>query len=339
MGNLNLIDEVVKKNHRNLIISLIFLILMIILFSFLVTKERKDYQSATNMSSLVSNKEQKENIIAYLDIASAPYLFAETKVNNVSKSSKYYLVSDENNYLYIVYIPNKDYQKIKNFDYSEDNRIVGFTKIIPDEIKNLAIEAYNLSLGYKDLNEESFKENLGVIMLDLESLNTSYYPYYILIIIFFISFLIALFNYLINLYNNKKVLKNLSIEELQKIDIELYALKDNSYDKIKLYLTKNYIIDLSKKIVILKYEDIILTYKFEYRYSGLIVNKNIKLHTKEGKIYDICNTNQLRINQDEVIEEVISKIKYKNPDILIGNTLENKKIVKERLNLVKKTKN
>ena len=148
----------------------------------------------------------------------------------------------------------------------------------------------------------------------------------------FIFFFIFIIVYLSVYFKNRKIFKKFNKEELEHIGLELFQIKENNpYEKMKLYLLKDYVVDTSNGIVILKYQDIIWAYPYEYRYNGLLVNKNIKLYDKNKKVYDISNTKYHDKDRDKIINEVLNKIKDKNPEIILGFNRENKKLFKEKL--------
>lgn len=335
MKNLNSIqlESSIKKNKKVLIVSLLFLIVTLTLIFFGIKNEHKKLPKAINMSDLVDNLENKENIYAYIDVNTKPYLFAVYETDGIEDDNKFYLVMDSNNYLYIVYMTSSNFQKL-NIDSINENfiRVKGLTKKIDNEIKELAILSYNEEMGSEYLTKENFKDYVGLTYLDLEaSLNDSSL-YYIGSFFSFLVFLILIIIYLTIYLKTKRTLKKYSKEELNKISMELYGLKENNvYSKMSFYLLKDYIVDTSNGIIILKYKDIIWAYPYEYRYNDLIVNKSIKVYVKNNKVYDIANTKYFDKNKDEILEEILKKLKEKNSEIILGFNKENKKIVKEKL--------
>ena len=71
-------------------------------------------------------------------------LFAVYEIDGEEEELKYYLVMDNDNYLYIIYMKDSEYKKL-NVDSIETNpiKVKGLTKKIPNDIKELAIESYN----------------------------------------------------------------------------------------------------------------------------------------------------------------------------------------------------
>jgi len=335
MKNLNSIqmEKSIKKNNKMLIVSLLFLIVAIIFIVLAIKNENKYIPVAVNMNDLIVEEKTEENIHAYVDVNTKPYLFAVYETDGVEEDNKFYLVMDSNNYLYVLYMSEKNYNEL-NKDSIEDNsiRVNGFTKRIENDIKELAIDSYNESLGDTYLTNENFKDYVGLIYFDLEFDINDSTIYYVGAFISFLLFIVFISIYLSIYFKNKKIFKKYSKEELEKIGIEIYQLNNNNpYERMKLYFLKDYVVDTSNGIVILKYNEIIWAYPYEYRYNGLVVNKNIKVYDINNKVHDIANTKYFDKNKNEILEEIIKKLKEKNKEIIIGFNKENKKIVKEKM--------
>lgn len=326
----------INQNKKLLIVSLTFLIVTIILIILGIKNENQKMPKAINMNDLIVNLENEENIYAYIDVNTKPYLFAVYETDGIEDDNKFYLVMDSNNYLYVLYMSSNNYQKLNIDSISKTPiRVKGLTKKIETDIKELAISAYNKEMQREYLTDENFKEYVGLIYLDIEA---SFYDsslYYIGAFLSFLVFLILIIIYLTIYLKNRKTFKKYSREELDKIAIELYQLNNNNpYETMKLYFLKDYIVDTSNGIIILKYQDIIWAYPYEYRYNSLLVNKNLKVYDENNKAYNIANTKYFDKNKDQVLSEILNIIKEKNQEILLGFTKENKKIIKEK---VKKT--
>ena len=335
MKNLNSIElgSQLKKNKKLLIFSLIFLVITIVLIVLGIKNENKKLPKAINMNDLVANLENKENIYSYIDVNTKPYLFAVYETDGIEDDNKFYLVMDSNNYLYILYMSSSNFRKL-NIDSISENpiRVSGLTKKIETDIKELAIDAYNEEMGSEYLTKENFKEYVGLIYLDLEEDINDSSLYYVGAFISFLVFLVLIIIYLTVYLKNRKTFKKYSKEELEKIGMEMYQVKENNpYYKMNFYLLKDYVVDTSNGIIVLKYEDIIWAYPYEYRYNGLVVNKNIKVYDKENKVYDIANTKYFDKNKEEILQEILKKLKEKNDEIILGFNKENKKIVKEKV--------
>lgn len=335
--NSNEFQKSLGKSKKKLIISLVFLGILIIFIVLGINYENKKLPKAVDMKDFIVNNETEEDVYAYVDVNTKPYLFAAYEVDGKKEDNKYYLVMDSNKYLFILYMSSDNYNKLNNDSISNNPiRVNGLTKKIKKEIKDLAISAYNDEMKNEYLTDENFKEYVGLVYLDMESKVYDASLYYIIAFFSFFLFLIYILIYLKAYLKNKKVFKNYSKEELETIGMEIYKLKENNpYQKMNFYILDNYIVDMSNGIIILKYKDIIWAHIYEYRYNGLVINKNIKVYDIKNKVYDIANTKYLDKNKEQTLEEIIIKLKEQNSEILMGFNKENGKKYKE---IIKKNK-
>ena len=334
MKNLNAeaFKKSTKKNIKLLIVGLILLVLTILLIYLGVKNENKPLPEPYNLSTLVENKQFEEDNYAYLDVAIKPYLFAVYETDGKEEDAKYYLVMDKENHLYIIYMKEDMYNKL-NVDSIKNNpiRIYGLTKRIKNDIKDLAISSYNELMEKEYLTKDNFKDWIGIVYLDTKSEVNDSSLYYLGAFLSGFFFVIITITYVVIIIKNKKTFKNISNEELAKIDSEISQMSNSEYANMKFYLLKDYVVDLTNNIVIVKYSDIIWAYPFEQRYNGLLVNKCIKLVDKNNKMYDVSNTKVLNKNKDEVIQEILRKLQEKNSEIILGFTNENRKLVKDKI--------
>lgn len=331
--NSNQLEKSIKKNQRLLIISIVFLILTGVFLFLGIQNQNKNLPSPVSLSSLIEDFKNDENTYAYINVNTKPFLFAVYEVDGKEDDAKYYLVMDKDNYLYIVYMSTEDFNKL-NVDSIKEKpiQVTGLTKKIPSDIKSLAIEAYNEEMESEYLTDDNFKDYVGLIYLDMKTPVHDSSLYYVGTFICFLIFLILIIVYFSIWSKNRKVFKKIPKEELEKINSEIYQLqKNNPYEKMKLYFLKDYIVDTSNSIIILKYNEIVWAYPYEYRYNGMLVNKNIKVYDIHNKVYDIANTKYLAKNKDKILQEILVKLSEKNSEIILGFNKENKKIYKEKI--------
>lgn len=330
------LEKAIKKNKIFLVICLILLILTLSLIGLGIYTSQKELPEPIALNDLISKNSDKEEVFSYIDVNIEPYLFAVYETDGIEESNKFYLVMDANNYLYVIYASPETYNKLSADDIeSNPVRIYGVSKKIESDIRGLAIGAYNELLEEDYLTEENFSTYVGLLYLNTENSVSDSSPYYVLALITGIFFLTFFIVYLVNHLKTRKILKKYSQSELDKIGLEIYETHDNPYEKMGLYLTKNYVIDVSNGLMILKYEEIIWAYPFIYRQNGIVVNENIKVLTTDSKTYDIASTKFFSKNRNLIIEEILIRLKEKNANILIGHTKKNKKLAKE---FVKKCK-
>ena len=335
--------EVFKKNKKRnikiLFLGILLLGITILLLYFGIKNKNKKLPELKEMESLIVNKESNEGIYSSIDVVTKPYLFAVYEENGIEENNKFYLVMDKNNHLYIVYMNNTSFEKL-NVDTLSENSITikGITKKIPNSIKELAIESYNEMMDDEYLTKENFETYVGLIYLDTVSPINDSTLYYLGACLFGLFFVIIVTIYLIILIKNKLFFKNIEDNELAHIDAELSQLNNSPYCNMYFFILKKYLVDMYNNIVILNYEDIVWAYPFEQRYNGLLINKYIKIVTKDNKRYEVANTKLLEKKKDEILEEILYKIKEKNKNIIIGYNKENKKKAKNAIKLFKKVK-
>ena len=339
MKNLNseAFEKNIKRNHNLLIVGIILLLLTIALVYFGIQNEKKPLPTPVSLREYINNGGNSEDVYSYIDVSIKPYLFAVYEKNGIEESNKYYLTMDKENYLYVIYMNNNKFEEL-NVDSINENpiRTLGITKKIPSDIKKLVIESYNDLMEEEYLTFDNFKEYVGLVYLDtLSPVNDSSFYYLGAILSGIFTFLLITI-YTTIIVKNKKTLKSISHEELEKIAAEIYQDKNIPYEKMKFYLLKDNLVDLESNIVILKYSDILWAYPFEQRYNGLLINKCIKIVDINNKMYSVANTKLLDKNKDNILEEILSKLKEKNPEIVLGFTKEKKNQVKEKVKSFKK---
>ncbi len=303
---------------------------------FAYKREHTPLKNPQEMRDLVGDVKDIDNIYASVDINNVPVMFAVYQNYGIEEDSKYYLAMDNHNILYIIYMNSKEFKEIEA--KKEDDfpiTITGTTRIIPNDIKKLAIDEYNKVVDNDYLTLENFEDYVGEVLLDTNLSPYNSFEFYILASVLLMIFLSLFIVFLIRKVRTNKILKRYSEADITKIYHEVQILKSSPYEKIKLYLTSNYVVDLSKNIIIINYQDIILAYKYEYRYNGITVNKYIKILTSDNKTYNICNTNLIKENKEKIIDEVLKKLQEKNSKILIGMTKDNKEKALELIKINK----
>ena len=327
-----------KEKRKNNILLLIGIILLLgaCLLSFLAIKNKnRELPAPINLSEV----KKDNNRYSSVEVNIKPYLFAVYEVNKKEEKAKYYFVMDKNNRLYILYMKDDDFNKL-NIDSIKENPITvyGYAKPITYDLKKQAITSYNEFMDSEYLTKDNFSEYVGKYYLDMKTpINDSTLYCIGVLIIGTLSLLIILL-YILKYYNNKKMMKEMSPELLKKIDTELSLIVESEYQNMNLYLLKMYIVDYHKEIVIIPYSNIIWIYPYDRTYNGLLVNKYLKVITKDNKKYEIASTRSLDDNKDQILEEIEEKIKKKNENIILGYSKENKKKVKEIIKSNKKNK-
>ena len=236
-----------QKLRKNKIRGIIFSILLIVLsfvFCFWGAQISEEVdKKTTDLNSIIISSQEKENKKAYLDVKVIPYQFAVQEGNENS----YYIVSD-GTYLYVLYMGPNDYRKLNNKSISEKAiRVEGITQVTTEEIKKLAIDAYNKSITdtSKKLSLNDYNDYFGSVHLDLTRDSSSVATIqYLLFFIFFILGLIVFLTIIISYIKMNRAIKKMDGTKIDELDHEMNDKNAFYYEKTHLYLTEHYIINL-----------------------------------------------------------------------------------------------
>ena len=123
-------------------------------------------------------------------------------------------------------------------------------------------------------------------------------------------------------------------EDLDKLGEEVNNGNAIFYDKGQIYLTNNYLLDVSN-LQYFKYEDIFWVYKHIQRVNGIVSYTCLMLTKNDGKQYVVA------MNAKNNYEEIMNELAIRNSNIRIGYTAENQdalKMKKKELKEAKKNK-
>lgn len=334
--NVNIKKEY-KKKIRGIIISVV-LILIGLGCKYLsdievkkINKNRKDLDSI-----ITSDVKDKANKLAYLDVKAKPFLLAVSK----STKNKYYIMSD-GEFLYIAYMSPEDYKKLNVDSITEKSiRVEGMTKYTSKEIQKFAIDAYNEGLEEdKKITSSDFNSYFGAVYLDMTKKASDEIT---LPLILFIATLgignIMLIVTLISLFVFAKSINKLDEMKINELDNEMNDSTAFYYSKVRLYLTKNYIINFNGSFRAIKYADILWMYPYEVRRNGVKVSQSIKILVNDAKTYIIATIDVYTKKSKAVYDEIWDTIASKNKDMLLGYTSENIKTMNKKIKEIKKEK-
>lgn len=273
---------------------------------------------------------EDDNILknSYLNVYTRPFVFAEYE----NESNKFYIVKDSE-YLYIVNLSDELYNTIASISDIENNpyRIEGYTEEISEDIKKLAIEAYNEAFEEELINEENFESYFGSIYLNTNGLHNNSSIWYIFAILVGLVGISGIYGVAKIIKKSKKHLNKLRANDIKKLAKE-FEDKDVKSIKNKLYLTKNYIVAFVHFIDIIKYNEIVWYYKNEVRTNGIITNNSIVVVTKDGERHVIVLLTNTKKSKT-IIDDVMKCLKKKMPKVIVGYTEKNIKKVQEVYNI------
>lgn len=321
------IKQSLNINKRVLIVIIILLLAVGGCIFWAIEISNKPYPESTHLNTVIVDQDNKEDVYACVTVNAIPYVFAETSDDEYE--NKYYFIRDED-YFYVAFLNYETFSKLNHEDIEENPiEICGMTKRITDDIKNIGIEVYNEAMEEEIVNKSNFKDYFGEVYIDVtEPVNDNFVP--VIFAILLGSFTIIIIPiYIASVLRTKKVIKNISQEEWQQINNEMEDPNTIYYNKAKLYLTKNYIVDFSRGMTIIKYSNILWMYPHELRQYGITTTKSIIIVDKDFKNYTIAGLSNFGKKSKEAFTEVMESIMNKNKYILIGYTKENQNKVKE----------
>lgn len=327
--NPNILKEK-KRLTRNVLLSILLLIVAVALaaLGYYIVEQAKANTKPLN-DIIVEQDGGKEEQIATIEVHSKPYLFAE----ETDSTYGYFIVADDE-FMYIAYMGKYNELTTKTDLKENPVTITGGTKLIPKEIKEYALEAYNQGLEEEEkLTMADFKSYFGEVYLDITSTgmdDIGFVPY----ISAFICGLLGLILFATAI--TQKIKFSSSIKKMDEATIETLDNEMNSqeafyYERIHLFLTNRYIINFKGNFRVIEYQDIIWMYSMIYRTNGIKTNQSIKVMTKDGKTHEIAAIDIATKAKKEMYEEIWNTIVAKNNRIVLGFTKEAEQEAKERI--------
>lgn len=320
--------KILKNSKVPLLIAIIIIVISIVLFIASVKLDSQGQQElvAKDYNELIAYGQDVENEYVEVTITDIPYGFAEEEDENVTRN--YYFVFDEYDYMYIVRLTDSTYKMLENkyienpeeFSYT----LKGYIFEDPAELKELAIEAYNEAVEEEVVNDENFRIYFGNTYLD-ETL-TPYTDISAMLIgigvgIDVIAF-VLLIVYIIGTVKSKSALKKYDKEDLE---YELEKASTVAYKKSNIYLTDKYIISKVVGLTVLEYNELVWLYNEKRRQNGIPVGTYLIGYTEKKKRYQLAST----YNDENLLNEIMIKIKEKNSLVMLGYTKENQEKYKE----------
>lgn len=280
----------------------------------------KDFESIT-----------ETDVYTCIDVQHMTDYFAEYTGGD-DPDEKYYFLGNSD-YYYIANLDKKNFDKLKSiydYDYREDEdleepeqvKICGETNYVSDELKKLAISSFNELVGEDVIDDENFYNAFGWYYIDTASTPKEDLLWgSILINIFTVLGLVFVIIYF---KDRKRTNKTLSIyaNEIDKIRMDVASPETIYEKKARLFLTRDYLINVASGLEIYNYEDIIWVYPYEFRQYGYATQKSIYIVTKDKKAHIIANMNTSKKNNiifDEIYETLVLRL----PNAMHGYVKEN----------------
>lgn len=325
----NLLKKELKKINNYIYITLIFISLGLLFIGYGIYENNEKNYQYYYLNDIIENKNNEENINAYLKIVKAPYSIA--KYQNEDHSA-FYIVFD-GNYYYIAYLSDEIYAKLNKENIEEKPiTIYGTTAAISSSLKDIAIKVYNKGLDEEDTIEiKDFNSYFGEVYLTNVSLTKEHSAFFYLSIIPFAIACAFLVLYLIKMIKNKKVLATLTEKEMKTLEKEINDKNTKYYETLHLILTKNYIISFNKTLKIINQNNLIWIYEYKTKQYGITTSKQIFVMDNTGKKYNIVATDGLSRKTDSTLKEIMTIVSNKSEKILIGYNKRNESEINQIL--------
>ena len=321
---MNDLQKMTKPRRFILIIGIIIVIFGLFgggILSYFISQEEP-----TNLSEVT-----EEGIFSKIDVELVTSYFATLTTD--SSLEKYYFVM-EDGYTYIAKIDDDTFASLKenhDYNYSTDPdavapdsvTIVGESELIPDEIKNFAIEYFRDSEGL-DITEENFNNLIYPYLIDTYVTKTD--TIIDIAIAFGVITVVGLILIMVYMNRHTKTKKSISKYQnsLKTIEEELESSTTIHNEICKVYLTENYLISYNDGLKIIELKSISWLYPYEYRRNGVVTNRSICIYTSDKQKYMIGNINAWGKNKDSAYNEMYQLLLEKTPDALHGYSKENK---------------
>lgn len=314
--------QIFRKNKILKNCSIVFALIAIFCIALGAIISRRDLPEGMNL-----NQVSKVNQYVECPVYAMTDYFADYTVDG-SVTDRYYLASDGYN-LYILNLSLTQYNdivaKMEDENNTEGIVVYGMSEKIPNELRGIAIDTYNEMYETDEINEDNFEEYfINYVINCKEHPNDSAELLYVvgytcaaMVVMFGIIYLVL---YLKTKRNIKKYGQKYDLGEL------IVQLSDPTiieYPKTKTIFTRDYLINYSDSLVIIKYDDIVWVYPFDYRVNGIKSVTKIAVVTKEKTKYMICETPAAGKENKRQYSECMKEIVNRRPDILIGYTKEN----------------
>ncbi len=325
------------RNYNKLLIVAIIFIIISIYFSFKsLEKAKEPLPQPVNMLST-----DEEGKYATIDVQTSTDAFAKDDINSYS------FVSDQNKYMYVVSLSNEDILRLtKNTEYIYSNdenielpeivKITGVTHKINDDLKKLMIKSYNEIFSVDYVTDENAESYFGSVYLDTKErpVNNSFE-----IACSGISGIIGitlLIVYISMIFRTKKTIKKYILNNtLEYIYYQLSEIDTQEYNKSTVFLTREYAIDITNGLVIIKYDDIKWIYIYQTSRYGISISKSIIVVTNDNIKYNIMGMSAINTKtKKESFNTIFNEICKRSPNAMIGYTEENIRASKEKSRII-----
>lgn len=318
------------KSKSNLISTIVFVAIAIFLIAIGVIINHRTLPQGKYFDDVT-----KENEYVECKILDMTDCFADYTVDG-SVRDEFYMATD-GNYVFILNLSKAQYrdlqEQVSNLDEnSEGITISGMSEKISSDLKQITIDTYN------DMYDEE--------LLNYSNFDTYFTPYYInakktpndsgnMFITFgaisgFVGEIFLLCFVILYFRTRSSINKFAQKNDLAEFMIELDDPTNLTFDKTKTIFTKNYIVNYSSVLTIIKYKDIVWIYPIDYRRNGIKYASKISITTKDKKARLIAEITSFKGETQKQFEDTYMEIINRKPTILAGSTPENIKAMNKK---------
>ena len=322
-------SKLIRPKRFLLIVGLILIIVGVVL-AIIIGKDTYN-EEAIDMANVTISSEY-----AKIDADMVTDYFATSTLDNTI-DHYYFIYSGD--YVYIAMLTSDNFEKLKEiYDYTYDLEyegeapaavsVYGRSEEIPSELYDYALTFLNDN-GYDYITVDNINEYVGLYYLDTSRTQNETFIGGIIAggLIDFIG-LILILCYVSYEINTKKSIKEYAAE-LKSIEEEINSGKAISNKICKVYLTSKYLISYGAGLKILKLEDIVWIYPYEYRQRGAVTQRCIYIIMKNGKANIVATTSAWGKEKQNAFDELYQELIVKLPNALCGYSKENKAKAKE----------
>lgn len=317
------IETIIKKEKKKYkIVFLVCIITTIVGIPLLAISSNlsdEDKKNATHFK-------KKLNKLAYIE----PTYLSEPFYYYDDEQQSYRFVEDKSGDIYVINVFESDVSDIKNYN----SKIYGRGRELDEnKIKYLTEE---FSKQYENVTEDKVREIYGVYF-DTSNVDSTVVSVLLFFgVMFGVLAPFMLFVYLCLYRSFKKSIKHLTRDRIEEINKELNG-NINQFNKLNIVLTDNYLLAYSKKLLCFNYSDIFMIYKQKIT-TKRVSNYFLYIIDKSGKTYQLGSSNQFATKRLNEIDDIINMVSLKNPEVLIDQTEENNKLLKEFRKEIKNNK-
>ena len=323
-NNVNL-EKGYKKTKRKVILGILCLAASLLFLVLAFVKLANASNNVEEFNQILFEK-NRDDRIAYLDVNGYAYLGTESDYKH------FFLTINNANYYNIISLYEHEYDEILDeLDALPENeclRLYGYTRPVTSELKEYAIEEINAIFEDDTLNSANFEDYIGAYYLEgtknnkVSGLGAIFQVSLDQLLIAALALIFGLIILIPSLKAKESFGDSIVAAWPNRTEYE-NELNDPStiwIEGLKTYLTDIHLISIGDELNIYDYQDIVLAYPTRYSYNGVPSYNVLTIGDKTGQIKEISKG---KIQTENLHSQVLDTIAEKNPNCVIGYSLEN----------------